>query len=191
MGENFSSCGDVNRSSFQPINIMSIQPQMSMFQSKENDIIETTEPGPELEIQVPEIMSTEPGLELEIQGPDIESRNIDTELSFYHEKVLDYDVRYYAKDDYISTKIVVIGEYDINNPAEKGEIEKFIYKIEDSQSRMHLQKLMHIDEWSYSNISQLIEETPDGRETFLAFGWTKDIGNNYVEITIHLREIHS
>ena len=66
--------------------------------------------------------------------------------------------------------------------SEKGEIEKFIYKIKDSQSRMHLQKLfgMHIDEWSYFNISQLIEETPDGRETFLAFGWTKDIGNNYV-----------
>ena len=114
MGENFSSCGDVNRSSFQPINIMSIQPQMSMFQSEENDIIiETTEPGPELEIQVPEIISTEPGPELEIQGPDIESTNIHTELAFYHEQVLEYGIRYYTKDYYISDKEVVIGEYDI------------------------------------------------------------------------------
>ena len=72
MGENFSSWGDVNRSSFQPINNMSIQPQMSMFQSEENSIIiKTTEPGPELEIQVPEIMSTEPGPEFEIQGPEL------------------------------------------------------------------------------------------------------------------------
>ena len=32
---------------------MSIQPQMGMLQSGENDIIiDTTEPGPELEIQV-------------------------------------------------------------------------------------------------------------------------------------------
>ena len=79
---------------------------MCMLQSNVDINIETTEPAPENEIQVPESETTEPGPGTEIQVPESRSTT-NIQIDFYHPIDVPHYRTYFRNSDYTNRETIL------------------------------------------------------------------------------------